>query len=76
MSYIEVHTTACHAGMDGECYWSECPQAVNYQPHCPLDRVAVEPWASSQYSERVAEYLSQPGQADRDNEFRGQGGQR
>jgi fructose-1,6-bisphosphatase/sedoheptulose 1,7-bisphosphatase-like protein len=43
MSYVEVHSTACHAGMDGECYWSDCPQEANgranYQSHCPLDRI-------------------------------------
>ena len=49
MSYIEVRTTACHAGMDGECAWGECPQIEDDEPrssgrHCPLDRIAVEPW--------------------------------
>lgn len=32
----------CHAGRDGECYWSECPQLRDGEPrrshrHCPLD---------------------------------------
>lgn len=30
----------CHAGKDGDCNWSECPQEKdnrkNYQPWCPL----------------------------------------
>jgi hypothetical protein len=30
----------CHAGLDGECYWSKCPQEAddraNYQSWCPL----------------------------------------
>jgi len=31
----------CHAGTDGDCYWSECPQIMDGEPHksgrsCPL----------------------------------------
>ena len=26
----------CHAGKDGDCDWSECPQLQNYQTGCPL----------------------------------------
>lgn len=44
--YVEVRTTACHAGMDGECFWSECPQLRDDEPvksgrHCPLDGPSV-----------------------------------
>lgn len=35
--YIEVRSTRCHAGSDGDCVWAECPQLANYQNHCPLD---------------------------------------
>lgn len=32
----------CHAGSDGECNWSKCPQIKDGEPeksgrHCPLD---------------------------------------
>lgn len=33
----------CHADRDGDCNHSLCPQAKNYQPHCPLDREEEEP---------------------------------
>jgi hypothetical protein len=51
-AYIEVHTTACHAGLDGDCSWSECPQTRDGEPrvtgrHCPLDAEAVKPWSAS-----------------------------
>jgi hypothetical protein len=41
-TYIEVRTTACHAGSDGDCSWSGCPQLRDGEPratgrHCPLD---------------------------------------
>jgi hypothetical protein len=34
--------TNCHAAMDGDCSWSECPQLRDGEPkktgrHCPLD---------------------------------------
>jgi len=40
-TYIEVRTTACHAGIDGECSWVDCPQIRDGEPvkssrHCPL----------------------------------------
>lgn len=33
----------CHAGLDGECTWKQCPQVRDGEPlksgrHCPLDR--------------------------------------
>lgn len=28
----------CHASMDGDCSWRECPQRKRYQTHCPLDK--------------------------------------
>jgi hypothetical protein len=41
-SYVEVRTTQCHAGSDGDCSWGECPQLADGEPastghHCPLD---------------------------------------
>ena len=50
-SYVEVHTTECHAGSDGDCSWSGCPQTRDGEPgatgrHCPLDAIAVKPWAA------------------------------
>lgn len=27
----------CKAGNDGDCYWEDCPQMIEYQGHCPLD---------------------------------------
>ena len=32
----------CHAGRDGECFWGDCPQERDNEPHntgrcCPLD---------------------------------------
>ncbi|ALY10504.1 hypothetical protein SEA_BOSSLADY_47 [Arthrobacter phage BossLady] len=35
--------TACHAGMDGDCSWAQCPQLRDNEPrhsgrHCPLDK--------------------------------------
>lgn len=33
----------CHAQMDGDCDWPECPQAVNYQSHCPLPHWTEDP---------------------------------
>lgn len=32
----------CRAALDGECFWSECPQSRDNEPtatglHCPLD---------------------------------------
>lgn len=34
--------TDCHAGSDGECFWTDCPQLRDGEPvasgrHCPLD---------------------------------------
>jgi hypothetical protein len=34
-------SAGCHAGTDGDCYWSECPQIMDGEPHksgrsCPL----------------------------------------
>lgn len=29
----------CHAGSDGECFWDECPQRLEYRVRCPLDNV-------------------------------------
>lgn len=42
-SYIEVRSTACRAGSDGDCSWDLCPQTRDGEPvatgrHCPLDR--------------------------------------
>jgi hypothetical protein len=39
--YIEVRTSACHAGSDGDCVWEQCPQLRDGEPiatgrHCPL----------------------------------------
>lgn len=42
-SYVEIRSSACHAGSDGDCNWSECPQEANnranYQSICPLTRL-------------------------------------
>lgn len=27
----------CKAGSDGECNWTDCPQLIAHQGHCPLD---------------------------------------
>lgn len=27
----------CHAANDGDCYWTDCPQKIKQQSHCPLD---------------------------------------
>jgi hypothetical protein len=40
-SYVEVRTTACHAGSDGDCIWTGCPQDRDGEPAksgriCPL----------------------------------------
>lgn len=39
--FVEVRTTACRAGSDGECYWRYCPQLRDGEPEktgrdCPL----------------------------------------
>lgn len=39
--FVEVRTTACRAGGDGECYWKRCPQLRDDEPErsgrdCPL----------------------------------------
>ena len=49
-TYVEVRTTACHAGSDGDCSWSDCPQLRDGEPvksgrHCPLDAIAAAPWS-------------------------------
>lgn len=46
-AYTGVRTTACHAGMDGECFWPDCPQLRDGEPkksgrHCPLDKVPAD----------------------------------
>jgi hypothetical protein len=40
----EAQPVRCHAAMDGDCYWSGCPQLRDGEPqksgrHCPLDAV-------------------------------------
>ena len=47
-SYIEVRSSACHAGSDGDCAWEMCPQIRDGEPvatgrHCPLDAIPVSP---------------------------------
>ena len=47
--YVEVHSTACHAGSDGDCSWAECPQERDGEPHatgryCPLAKQPVAAW--------------------------------
>lgn len=37
----EAKRPMCHAGMDGDCFWKECPQNRDNEPattgrHCPL----------------------------------------
>ena len=44
-SYLEVRTTACQAGSDGDCNWADCPQIADGEPtltgrDCPLLLVA------------------------------------
>jgi RNA polymerase-binding transcription factor DksA len=39
--YIEVRSSACHAGSDGDCDWPDCPQTRDGEPEksgrdCPL----------------------------------------
>jgi len=39
---------ACHAGMDGECYWIGCPQLRDGEPEksgrsCPLPHLTDDP---------------------------------
>lgn len=46
--YVEYRTTACHAGSDGDCSWTDCPQTRDGEPrrsrrHCPLDALAARP---------------------------------
>ena len=31
-----INSLGCHAGSDGDCNWSECPQAKSYKVICPL----------------------------------------
>src|SRR6266436_5133668 len=43
-SYIEVRSSACHAGSDGDCSWKECPQLHDDEPEksgrsCPLGKL-------------------------------------
>lgn len=38
---------ACHAHLDGDCYWERCPQIRDGEPeasgrHCPLDVLPEE----------------------------------
>ncbi len=34
---FEVKAIECHANRDGDCSWKDCPQAKNWQSHCPYD---------------------------------------
>lgn len=31
-----INSLGCRAGSDGDCNWSECPQAKSYKTICPL----------------------------------------
>ena len=31
-----IDPTRCQADSDGDCNWSECPQAKDYQSYCPI----------------------------------------
>ncbi len=33
-----INSLGCHAGSDGDCDWSECPQLKNYKVICPLHK--------------------------------------
>lgn len=33
-----INSFGCHAGSDGDCNWSECPQLKNYKVICPLHK--------------------------------------
>jgi len=33
-----TNSFGCHAGSDGDCEWSECPQLKNYKVICPLHK--------------------------------------
>ena len=33
-----IISLGCHAGSDGDCNWSECPQLKNYKVICPLHK--------------------------------------
>lgn len=32
MKFIEIRTTKCRAGADGDCDWSRCPQSRDNEP--------------------------------------------
>ena len=39
--FVEVRTTKCRSGSDGECFWEQCPQLRDGEPErsgrdCPL----------------------------------------
>lgn len=45
---VDLATSLCHAGSDGECTWVACPQLADREPrstgrHCPLD-VQYDDW--------------------------------
>jgi hypothetical protein len=43
----EDAATCCHAGKDGECNWTWCPQRRDYRGHCPLDFIPLDALASA-----------------------------
>ena len=46
-NYAEVRTTRCHASMDGDCDWTDCPQEKVYRNSCPLLKQHVVPWRNA-----------------------------
>ena len=37
-----INSLGCHAGSDGDCNWSECPQAKSYKVICPLYKICED----------------------------------
>ena len=37
-----INSFGCHAGSDGDCNWSECPQAKSYKVICPLYKICED----------------------------------
>ena len=33
-----INSIRCHAGKDGDCNWTNCPQLKKYNPICPLHK--------------------------------------
>ena len=61
---------ACHAGRDGECNWSACPQERDGEPaksgrHCPIDWRCEDCDGSPCMCGKEARYLASVGKEPR-----------